>query len=486
MAVAPERFNSGRMSSEESFHSNNNYGFFNAGNGTGSEGGPSVSYISPPGSNRRSGNGSEGRPPPPGTPASKIRRANVYANLMPGAPEKAPLPPNIFSYDVGDAGVLTRHFGPSTYTFPDEQVFGNFIKQILEDEISLEEHIGPGELGHIYFLEKGGKQFTLKYIQNNVHTDVTQGEIKILSSKPDILSGINLLAAQIMPDGAAFLLFDYTPSTYTFPDDQTFGDYIQALLGKKVFVKAQLGKGMSGLAYLVEKGGQQYVLKHVTHIKKVPVSAIYHEVNMLSRVKDKWWAVQLLAAQVMPDETALLLFPFIEGNELFDVIGKQMYDAVRIKAIFNKILDGLQELHKSGIIHRDIKPENIWVPKDPKLPPFFLDFGLSTLNDGIARPPAGTTIYARPEKYLTPVGTFRHELIVPTQNDNYYAYAKMANHLPAILDTRIVAQLKQVDMANNIVKNALNRGKVNGEGKLFGGSRRKKSRRHGRTRKHKK
>jgi serine/threonine protein kinase len=74
--------------------------------------------------------------------------------------------------------------------------------------------------------------------------------------------------------------------------------------------KPVLGKGMSGSAYRVDSGGKTFVLKHVTN-RDISMETILREIRMLARVYGKWYAVQLLAAEVHDNGQAFLLFPYI-------------------------------------------------------------------------------------------------------------------------------------------------------------------------------
>lgn len=237
------------------------------------------------------------------------------------------------------------------------------------------------------------------------------------------------------------------PSTFTFPDGTTLGDYIDSEIYKYA---PKLGAGMSGTAYRVDKGGKSYVLKHITNTRSVSMEVLLREIEMLTRVYGKWFAVQLLAAQVQEDGIAWLLFPYIPGKELFDVIEPftkrkaTAEETAYMKYLYNTLLDGVHQIHEMGIIHRDIKPENVWVPSDPSIPPFFLDFGLAATGE-VAIPVAGTRMYVRPERLLT-------RSRVPSENDNYYAFAVMSSFLPEMLDPAATSALAKPGLTRNAAR----------------------------------
>lgn len=97
----------------------------------------------------------------------------------------------------------------------------------------------------------------------------------------------------------------------------------------------------------------------------------------------------------------LELCPF---GDLFTTISKwgPMSDTFN-RYFFKQILEGLQEIHQSGLAHRDIKPENILL--NTNFEPVIADFGFAeTLEDlpnrKNARTLVGTTNYMGPEKFM--------------------------------------------------------------------------------------
>lgn len=180
---------------------------------------------------------------------------------------------------------------------------------------------------------------------------------------------------------------------------------------------------MSGTTYLFHDGTNNYVVKYITNTRNVPRIDIEREINTLRLLKGKWFAVQLLAARIMSDDTAYLVFPYIPGKTLSDFFKKIYEDGsfspVRVESIFNSLLEGLIELHELGIIHRDIKGPNIWIPDDESIRPFLLDFGLSGKKTD--KMEAGGT-YTRMNKYLNSSSRLiRRE---PTPNNNFHALGK--------------------------------------------------------------
>jgi tetratricopeptide (TPR) repeat protein len=100
-----------------------------------------------------------------------------------------------------------------------------------------------------------------------------------------------------------------------------------------------------------------------------------------------------------------LVMEFIEGTDLSQWQGEPpgtIEGIRRVVKIASKIAQGLEHVHRAGVIHRDLKPENILVAGDdtPKL----TDFGLARDTNASAMTHAGrggflgTLLYAAPEQ----------------------------------------------------------------------------------------
>lgn len=66
---------------------------------------------------------------------------------------------------------------------------------------------------------------------------------------------------------------------------------------------------------------------------------------------------------------------YVEGQTLSDwLVGRNLLTEVELKKILFPLLDGLEEVHRSGVMHRDIKPGNIIMRAEDDSP-VLLDFG---------------------------------------------------------------------------------------------------------------
>ncbi|HUP92826.1 MAG TPA: bifunctional serine/threonine-protein kinase/formylglycine-generating enzyme family protein [Solimonas sp.] len=79
--------------------------------------------------------------------------------------------------------------------------------------------------------------------------------------------------------------------------------------------------------------------------------------------------------------TAYYVMDFIEGATL----GKRLkrdgpLDEAALRGLLVPLLDGLEQVHRAGVLHRDVKPDNIMLRADGA--PVLIDFGAARLNLG--------------------------------------------------------------------------------------------------------
>ena len=98
----------------------------------------------------------------------------------------------------------------------------------------------------------------------------------------------------------------------------------------------------------------------------------------------------------------LLLYSFVEGKDLFDLITSGPIPRDHKSSIIRQLLTSVSQLHKSGIVHRDIKPENLMydgASSSLKI----IDFGLACTMTSWAGDTPGSPGFAAPELLLNTV-----------------------------------------------------------------------------------
>jgi hypothetical protein len=72
--------------------------------------------------------------------------------------------------------------------------------------------------------------------------------------------------------------------------------------------------------------------------------------------------------------TAYLVMEYQEGQTLSQITaGATTLEESEVREFLDALLDGVESVHKSGLLHRDIKPDNIFIRKDGT--PVLIDFG---------------------------------------------------------------------------------------------------------------
>lgn len=99
--------------------------------------------------------------------------------------------------------------------------------------------------------------------------------------------------------------------------------------------------------------------------------------------------------------TAYMIMEYEQGQGLLDYIrSKGQPDERMLLQVFLPILNGLQAVHRAGLLHLDIKPDNIYLRADG--PPMLIDFGSArqvARGADTAGPVALTPAYAAIEQY---------------------------------------------------------------------------------------
>lgn len=179
----------------------------------------------------------------------------------------------------------------------------------------------------------------------------------------------------------------------------------------------QLGKGGMGAVY----AARDLRLQRQVAIKLLPInktqtpSVALHEARAMARVNHNH-VVQIFDVIETSDHIALVM-EYLEGQTLMTLQRQQLLTLEQKIGVLLQIAEGLQAIHKAGLIHADVKPQNIWVTPDYQIK--VLDLGIARVptdhapkqpdptgstsgNDDKGSPPAfssmGSENYASPEQ----------------------------------------------------------------------------------------
>jgi len=169
------------------------------------------------------------------------------------------------------------------------------------------------------------------------------------------------------------------------------------------FVKT-LGKGEFGEVTLLKsiRTGELFVAKTVEGDSEKIKAGISRESKALNRIKFKCEPYLLCLHNIQQPERnkTVFLFKYLPGSyEMYELIKTRMEFTPYTKyVIVERLMLGLLQLHRMGVVHRDIKPQNVML--NPKmLTPVYIDFGLACTSEETKclRSLKGTPNYVAPE-----------------------------------------------------------------------------------------
>ena len=185
--------------------------------------------------------------------------------------------------------------------------------------------------------------------------------------------------------------------------------YEKNLLGfKNYLIIDVIGKSFFGKVFKVmyKKDKKIYAMKVLNKeriIKKNFLKNIKNEMEVLKKNKNIF-LVNLYQTFQTPNNL-YFIFEYCEGNDLdFYVENKKLFNEDEIKFIMSELIEGIDFLHKNGVIIKDLKTENIFVDSEGhfKLNTFSLNkyLDLNSIENNInnnINSINGTLIYLAPE-----------------------------------------------------------------------------------------
>jgi serine/threonine protein kinase len=146
----------------------------------------------------------------------------------------------------------------------------------------------------------------------------------------------------------------------------------------KFKVGRQLGSGNQGTVYLCADTDLQRKVAIKLLDKSVPEAVQRGEGQAMSKLQHSNIVSIYEAGEHRG--TPYLVFEYVEGELLGELIRGKKLDLTRSLDVFKGILEGVSRAHLAGIVHRDLKPANIIINGEqiPKI----MDFGIARLLAG--------------------------------------------------------------------------------------------------------
>jgi serine/threonine protein kinase len=199
---------------------------------------------------------------------------------------------------------------------------------------------------------------------------------------------------------------DAVEDELTAPEHQYLTDPSQAqkgdLLPGHLRVLKRLGQGACSVAFLVERDGQDFVLKAASDPDQN--ARIRDEADVLRNMLRHPRIVEICDEIEIGDRAAFLMRPvFVDKDERrLETLGQRLRKEGRLhidllQRFGDDLLDVVEHLQEQGVAHRDIKPDNIavgMVGRGSTLHAVLFDFSLARMPVDNIR--AGTSSYLDP------------------------------------------------------------------------------------------
>jgi len=186
------------------------------------------------------------------------------------------------------------------------------------------------------------------------------------------------------------------------------GQLIGEVLNGKYLIERELGRGAMGIVFAA---------RHAVLETRFAVKMLAPEFAADARLRERFFKEALAQSNFDHPNVNRAVDYFEQGQHLFLVLG--FVDGVplgsliakgrplpeaRVRTIMAGVLEGLDYVHRHGVIHRDVKPSNILVAADDRA--VLIDFGIALRAGGTRLTRhggrVGTVEYMSPEQITTP------------------------------------------------------------------------------------
>jgi len=154
------------------------------------------------------------------------------------------------------------------------------------------------------------------------------------------------------------------------------------LLAGKLEVQERLGGGAFGVVYKAVDtlGDVTRAIKLILRDRHSTLERLKKEYKTLLHLPPHPHVVRVIDANVLPGEDGppYLLFEYVEGEDLGDLIEDGRFAPEDALVLFQQAAQGLVHLHREGVRHCDIKPHNLlWTVQGAKI----IDFNVAVRTE---------------------------------------------------------------------------------------------------------
>ncbi|MGK0362530.1 MAG: tRNA A-37 threonylcarbamoyl transferase component Bud32 [Bradymonadia bacterium] len=215
-------------------------------------------------------------------------------------------------------------------------------------------------------------------------------------------------------------------------------------------IKQEIGRGGMGRVYRAEHEvtGQEAALKMLLPqlVNDARLKARFvNEAKVLARLEHTN-LVRLLGF-IESQRRAFIVMPYVAGTTLDKCMQREgRLDMTAAFDLFSQMVDGLDHMHRHGVMHRDLKPSNVIIQADGKVK--ITDFGIARAvgsakltMEGMV---VGTAEYLAPEQAN---GTLRDDLRSDVYSLAILLYEMLTGRVPFRHPSAAKVLIKQVSAA---------------------------------------
>ena len=162
----------------------------------------------------------------------------------------------------------------------------------------------------------------------------------------------------------------------------------------------EIGGGVDSVVYRASREGETVAVKVMSRSNRdddrAAVRRFHREATILASLDHRAFA-EIYAIETN-ESWLYTVMEYIDGPTLSERMQADDWDDERAVNAARAVAEGLQRVHRRGLVHRDIKPKNIVFDPDDR--PKLIDFGLALRTDASVESDdiAGTFVYSAPEQ----------------------------------------------------------------------------------------